>query len=314
MRFLLDGRVGGRPIARYFFVCLLAILPLAGNSALIVVTTTPDLKSITQAIGGERVLVTSLAPSGGDAENYVPRPQDIELLRRAHVVVRVGLDYDLWLEKISIKAGNPAIVRGGAGSVDASSGITLLEVKPGGLGSDGHGHGSGNPHYWLDPENAVLISANITGALARIDPDGSGFYEAKRNEFLTRLKTMVAVWKAKLAPFRGLPIVPYHNTWPYFARRFGLNFSESIEQKPGVPPNPAALLSLIRKIRDQNIKVIVREPQEASRDVDFLAKKTGACVAVLAASVGATTMAGDYFSLFDANVAALIEAFSERGK
>ena len=314
MQFWPDGRSGGLPIARYFFACLLMVLPLAGNSALIVVTTTPDLKSIVQAIGGERVLVTSLVPSGGDAENYVPRPQDIELLRRAHVVVKVGLDYDLWLEKIAMKAGNPAIVRGGGGSVNASSGITLLEVNPGGLGGDGHGHGSGNPHYWLDPENAVFISANITGALARIDPDGSVFYEAKRNEFLARLKTMVPVWQAKLAPFKGRPMVPYHNTWPYFARRFGLNFSEPVEQRPGVPPNPAALLSLIRKIRDQNIKVIVREPQEPLRDVEFLAKKTGARVAVLAASVGATTLASDYFSLFDANVAALVEAFSEREK
>ena len=314
MRLFLFGRGSGQLIARYFFACLSMCLPLAGNCALPVVTTTPDLKSITQAIGGERVLVTSLVPNGGDAENYVPRPQDIELLRRARVVVKIGLDYDLWLEKIAVKAGNPAIVRGGAGFVDASSGITLLEVKAGGLGGDGHGHGSGNPHYWLDPENAVLISANITGALARMDPAGSGFYEARRNEFLTRLKTMIPVWQTKLAPYKGQPMVMYHNTWPYFARRFGLNFSEPVEQKPGVPPNPAALLSLIRKIRDQNIKVIVREPQEPLRDVDFLAKKTGARVAVLAASVGSITMASDYFSLFDANVTALVEAFSEREK
>ena len=314
MQFWLDLRGGGRFIARYFLVFLLMVLPLAGNTALTIVTTTPDLKSIAQAIGGDRVHVTSLVPSGGDAENYVPRPQDIELLRKAQVVVRVGLDYDLWLEKIILKVGNPAIVRGGAGSVNASSGITLLEVNPGGLGGDGHGHGSGNPHYWLDPENAVLISAHIAGALARIDPDGSVFYETRRNEFLARLKAMIPVWQAKLAPFKGRPLVPYHNTWPYFARRFGLNFSEPVEQKSGVPPNPAALLRLIRKIRDQNIQVIVREPQEPLRDVDYLAKKTGARIAVLAASVGATATAGDYFSLFDANVAALVEAFSAQEK
>lgn len=314
MRFLLCWRSSGQLIARYFFACVLLCPPFAGHCALSVVTTTPDLKSIAQAIGGERVLVTSLAPAGGDAENYVPRPQDIELLRRARVVVKIGLDYDLWLEKIVLKAGNPATVRGGAGFVDASSGITLLEVKAGGLGGDGHGHGSGNPHYWLDPENAVVISANITGALARMDPAGSAFYETRRNAFLARLKAMIPVWQAKLAPFKGLPIVMHHNTWPYFARRFGLNFSESIEQKPGVPPSPATLLGLIRKIRSQGIKVIIREPQDASRDVDFLAKKTGARIAVLAASVGATATAGDYFSLFDANVAALVEAFAERNR
>jgi ABC-type Zn uptake system ZnuABC Zn-binding protein ZnuA len=229
-------------------------------------------------------------------------------------VVRIGLDYDLWLDKLTSKAANPAIVRGGKGLVDASGGITLLEVKTGGFGGDGHAHGAGNPHYWLDPENAVYITANITGALARVDPAGSKFYEQKRNEFLARLKTMIPVWQSKLAPLNGLPIVMYHNTWPYFGRRFRLNFAASIELKPGVPPSPSALASLLHRIREEHISVIVREPQEPSRDVDFLAEKTGSRVAVMAASIGDTDQARDYFSLFDANVAALVAAFSGHPK
>ena len=307
-------RKSGRSGARYLFVALLMALPLVGRCALSVVTTTPDLRSITEAIGGERVHVTSLVPDAGDAENYVPRPQDIERLHQAQVVVRIGLDYDLWLDKLTSKAANPAIVRGGKGLVDASGGITLLEVKTGGFGGDGHAHGAGNPHYWLDPENAVYITANITGALARVDPAGSKFYEQKRNEFLARLKTMIPVWQSKLAPLNGLPIVMYHNTWPYFGRRFRLNFSATIELKPGVPPSPSALASLLHRIREEHILVIVREPQEPSRDVDFLAEKTGSRVAVMAASIGDTDQARDYFSLFDANVAALVAAFSGHPK
>jgi ABC-type Zn uptake system ZnuABC Zn-binding protein ZnuA len=307
-------RKSGRSGARSLFVVLLMALPLVGQCALSVVTTTPDLRSITEAIGGERVHVTSLVPDAGDAENYVPRPQDIERLHQAQVVVRIGLDYDLWLDKLTSKAANPAIVRGGKGLVDASGGITLLEVKTGGFGGDGHAHGAGNPHYWLDPENAVYITANITGALARVDPAGSKFYEQKRNEFLARLKTMIPVWQSKLAPLNGLPIVMYHNTWPYFGRRFRLNFAASIELKPGVPPSPSALASLLHRIREEHISVIVREPQEPSRDVDFLAEKTGSRVAVMAASIGDTDQARDYFSLFDANVAALVAAFSGHPK
>ena len=303
---------GGRNLARRLFRVLQVLLlsaPVFAHCAVSVVTTTADLRSMTEALGGDRIHVTSLVPNAGDAENYVPRPQDVERLRQAQLIVRVGVDYDLWLDKLITKAGNASIRRGAPGYVDASRGVTLLEVKTGGISTDGHSHGAGNPHYWLDPENAIFISASITGALAQLDPSGSQHYERLRNAFLARLKLSIPLWQEKLAHLNGRPMLVYHNSWPYFSRRFRLNIAAAIEPKPGVAPSPAALARLLRQIRDDQIQVIVREPQEPSRDVDFLAAKAGARVAVLAASVGDTAQALDYFSLFDANVSALIAAF-----
>ena len=111
-----------------------------------------------------------------------------------------------------------------------------MSVGPG----DGHAHGSGNPHYWLDPKNAEIITANILEALARIDPANAADYEANRLAFLARLQAKLAEWEAKLAPLKAMPIVAYHNSWPYFARRFRLDFVGFIETKPGVPPSPVA--------------------------------------------------------------------------
>ena len=301
---------GGRGLARRLFQVLLLGLPALAHCTVMVVTTTADLRSMTEALGGERVHVTSLVANAGDAETYVPRPQDIERLRQAQLVVRVGVDYDLWLDRLITKTANPSILRGAAGYVDASHGITLLEVKTGGIAAGGHSHGAGNPHYWLDPENATIISANITGALALLDPSGSQYYERMRNVFLARLKKSILIWQQKLAHLNRRPILVYHNSWPYFARRFRLNFAAAIEPRPGVAPSPAGLARLLRQIREEHIQVIVRKPQEPSREVDFLAAKTGARVVLLAASVGDTTQAGDYFSLFDANVGALAAAYA----
>ena len=97
------------------------------------------------------------------------------------MVVRVGLDYDLWADRLLTQAGNRAIGRGGPGYVDASFGIAALELRGMSVGpGDGHAHGNGNPHYWLDPKNAEVITATILEALTRIDPANAAAYEANR--------------------------------------------------------------------------------------------------------------------------------------
>ena len=279
------------------------------QTRLAVVTTTTDLRSLAQAVGGDLVEAVSLVPANLDAEDYQPKPQDVLRLKHARLVVRVGLDYDLWLDRLLFASTTREIKRGGPGYVDASFGIATLEVRGVTVGpGDGHAHGSGNPHYWLDPKNAEAITANILEGLARVDPGNTKAYEANRQAFLARLEGKLAEWEAKLAPFKALPIVAYHNSWPYFARRFRLDLAGFIEIKPGVPPTPAHLAGIIQTMKARGVRIVVREPHEPERDVAFVAGKAGAAVVVLAASVGALPQASDYISLFDTNVAALIAA------
>jgi len=274
-----------------------------------IVTTTTDLRSLTEAVGGERITAVSLVPPTMDAEEYQPKPQDVLRLKQARMLVRVGLDYDLWADRLLAQAGNRTIGRSGPGYVDASYGIAALELRGMSVGpGDGHAHGSGNPHYWLDPKNAEVITATILEALTRIDPANAAVYESNRAAFLARLSAKLAEWEARLAPLKGMPIVAYHNSWPYFARRFRLDFVGFIEVKPGVPPSPSHLSGIVRTMKARNVRIVVREPHEPQRDVAFVAGKAGASVVTLAASVGALPQAGDYIALFDTNVAALLAA------
>ena len=260
-------------------------------------------------MGGERVAVTSLVPPGMDAEEYQPKPQDALRLKGVRAFVRVGLDYDLWADRLLLATPNEAIRRGRPGYVDASYGIATLEVRGMSVGpGDGHAHGSGNPHYWLDPHNAEVITATILAGLSRIDPESADTYEANRAAFLARLNEKRAEWEAKLAPLRGMALVAYHNSWPYFARRFRLDFIGFIEVKPGVPPSPQHLAGIVRLMKQRGAKIVVREPHEPQRDVAFVADKAGAKVATLVGSVGALPQAANYIALFDANVDALTAA------
>jgi ABC-type Zn uptake system ZnuABC Zn-binding protein ZnuA len=291
---------------------LAGVAPAQAQERLAIVTTTSDLRSLAQAVGGERVDVTALVPAGFDPEEYQPRPQDLARVAKARVVVRVGLDFDLWFDRLLAQAA-PGARRGEAGYVDASFAIATLDVRGVSVGpGDGHAHGNGNPHYWLDPRNAEIVTANILVALARVDPDGAPAYEANRTAFLARLDHKLKQWEGQLSSFQGVPLVAYHNSFAYFARRFRLDFVGFVEPRPGVPPPPSYLAALMASMRARGVRLIVRQPHEPERNIAFLAQRTGAAVVVLATSVGALTGTDDYIALFDANVAALLSAATAR--
>jgi len=301
-----------RALAR--IACIVAVFLVAPGAAfaqakLRLLATTPDLASLAEAVGGERVAVSSIVPHGLDPEEYQPRPRDLERLRGADALIRVGVDYDLWLERLLGQARNAALARGTPGYIDASVAIALLDVRGAAVGP-GHPHGSGNPHYWLDPANAEIITGNLFEALARLDPAGAKYYEQRRIVFLDRLETKRREWQETLAPYRGRALIAYHNNWAYLTRRFRLDLAGFIEIKPGVPPSLAHLAGLLRTMHEKDIAIIVRQPNEPARNTELLAHRSGAAVVVLAASVGAVPEARDYIELIDYNVKALAAGFS----
>ena len=284
-------------------VLFVAAALLAGGALaqLRLVATTAELESLAVAVGGDRIAATHLIPAGRDGETFQPRPQDLVTLREARAVLRVGVDYDLWLDRLLRRSGNAGIQRGAPGYIDASRDVALLDVRAGGVGSsDGHAHGRGNPHYWLDPMNAEMITATILEALAALDPANAKGYEENRLAFMAELERRMHTWSRALP--HSTAILAQHDTWPYFARRFRLRFVGIIEPRPGVPPGPAHLATLART---PGVTAIVRQPHEPQRDAEFLSAKTGAPVVILASGVGAVPEARDYFSLIDYNVRAL---------
>jgi ABC-type Zn uptake system ZnuABC Zn-binding protein ZnuA len=294
-------------------VTLLSFATSASAQGLRIVATTSDLASLARSVAGEVAQVDVIIPAGADPEAFEPRPSDVAKLRGASVIVRVGLGYDHWLDKLLMMHGDRRINRGGAGYVDASVGIPLLEVKGRSLdpvSMDAHAHGLANPHYWLDPQNAEVMTGAIAEAIVRVAPQMTEKIASRRADFLAQLKTSLADWEDLLDPHRGAKLIAYHNTWPYFARRFRLDLVDVIENKEGVAPSPARLAKLASVIRAQNVRVILHEPFAPEDASQLLARRTGATVLKLAPSVGSVPEAGDYNALFEYDVAALARALS----
>ena len=278
-------------------------------AALRVVAATTDLASLAAAVGGDLVAVESIVPAGADPEAFAPRPGDLARIRGAALVIRVGLGYDYWLDALLNQVGEGRLARGGDGYLDASTGIPLLEIRGQTVRNEGgHAHGVANPHYWLDPANAVVVTAGIAEALVRLLPGERQRILASRERFLAELDARRDRWSAALAPYAGTKLVAYHNSWPYFARRFRLDFVAFVEPKPGIAPSPAHLARVIAQGRQANVRAVVHEPHEPAEASRFVARKLDVPFVPLALSVGSLPGTDDYLALFDANVAALLAA------
>jgi ABC-type Zn uptake system ZnuABC Zn-binding protein ZnuA len=285
------------------------LLPAAAQARLRVVTTTTDLKWLTEAVGGDLVSAESLSSGDQDIHFVEPRPSMVVRLKRADVLVRTGLDLDMWADSLVAAARNGKVVYGAPGYVDTSVGIDLLQIPTGKVDAAmGDLHIYGNPHYWLDPANAAVIAKNIEDGLARVDPANAAVFAENRKKFLAALEAKLQEWEKKAAPLKGLRVVTYHNSWVYFARRFGLTIAGNIEPKPGLPPSPAHLERLIAMMKAQRVPAIMAEGCFPFSGPRMVAEKTGARLLVVPSSVGGLPGVKTYFDVFDRVLGQLLEA------
>lgn len=282
-----------------------------------VVTTLPDFKAIAEHVGGDRVEVEALAKGYQDPHYVDAKPSFMVKLNKADLFVWAGLDLEIgWVPPLVEGARNPKILWGAPGNVDASKGIPLLQVPDipaAQLRAQGDLHIYGNPHYWLDPLRGKLVAKNIFDGLVRVSPEDRSYFEENLRRFNEQIDRKLDEWLALIGPYKGTRVVAYHNSWPYFEERFGIHIAGFIEPKPGIPPSPGHLVSIIRLMIDQGIRMIIISPYFDDKPAKSVASRTNAEVVHLAPSVGAFREVRDYFDLFDYNLNALVEAFRRQG-
>jgi zinc/manganese transport system substrate-binding protein len=281
-----------------------------------IVTTTPDFASVVKEIGGDRVEVASLAKGIQDPHFVDAKPSFIRLLNQADILIEGGADLEVgWLPPLLESARNGKILTGNPGRIVASTGISLLGVPTRPVErSQGDVHPLGNPHYMLDPESGKILADQIAATLCRLDAGSCEFYRKNQTVFNLHLDQKISDWKQRMAPYRGTKVITYHESWPYFAERFGLNVVGHVEPKPGIPPSPVHLESLIDLITREKVKVLIMEPYFGDQAPKFLAQKTGIEVLVFYPSVAPEAGIKDYFDIFERNITRLTEALKTADK
>lgn len=299
---------------------LLAALPLLLASAasarnLDVVATTQDLASIVSEIGRDHVNVVTIAKGYQDAHFVDAKPSYLLKLKKADLLVVVGLELEVgWLPALITNARNPRILPGAAGFMEASQGCDILQKPTGAIDrSMGDIHPDGNPHYWLDPENGRIIARRVAKKLAELDPGDAATFEANLAAFESTLTEREKKWNAMAAGFRGVKVVTYHNSFPNFAKAFGLDIVNRVEPKPGVPPSPAHVQALIAQVKREKVPLILVEPYFDDKLPRKIAAEGGAAVIIFPPSVGGVAAVTSYFDLFDHNLKLIADALAKGG-
>ena len=292
----------------FVLASLFCAAPLAAKVK--VVTTTEDLAALAREVAGDTAEVGYIARGYQDPHFVEAKPSYLLKLKKAQLFIQVGLELEAgWAPALLTSARNPGILPGRPGFMDASEGCEILEKPAGGVDrSLGDVHPLGNPHYWLNPENGRLIARAIARRLSVIDPENAGKYKANLAAFETRLTAKEKDWDAAAAAFKGIKVVTYHNSWPSFAKRFGLDVVDFVEPKPGIPPSPAHIHSLIARIRAEGVSLLMVEPYFDQKLPKKVAAEAGVPLVIVPPSVGGEEGIKTYFDLFDRQLELLKKA------
>ncbi len=274
-----------------------------------VVATLTDVADLTRNVGGDLVEVQSLATGIEDTHGVPMKPGFIPLLNRADLLVLVGFGCEhAFLPALLEASKNPRIQYGKPAYVDCSRGISPLEVPRSTDHSEGDVHPYGNPHYLLDPVLAKVAVQNICNALVALAPEHQVEFLRHRDDYLARLDAKIIGWQEAMKPLQGAQFVSYHEHWPYFAARFGMKYSGTIELKPGIDPTPRHIEQMIAAMKAEHVPIVVREPQFPEKVPSLIAKQTGATLVKLPIMPGGVPHTETYLDMMDYIVRALVGA------
>lgn len=264
---------------KLFTILSATLLASSTYAKLNVVASTTELGAIAQEIGGDKIDLTTLAKPNEDPHFVDAKPSFIVKLNRADALIEGGAELEIgWLPALVDGARNSKLDAGKPGRISCVEGVSLLEVPSTLDRSKGDIHAAGNPHYTTDPLNAKIAAQRICNSFCQLDPKSCASFKTNLKKFNDHLDTKIAEWQKTLAPFRGKEVVTYHNSWPYFARRFDLKMELFLEPKPGIPPSPAHLAGVIGKMKAADVKVILAQAYQNRKTAEAVAGHTGATV------------------------------------
>jgi len=270
-----------------------------------IVVTIPVLKDLTEQVGGHHVRVTSLLSGYENEHTYSPKPSDLVAVRKARLLFEIGIGLEVWVSSLVKNAGSASLR-----VVTTSKGIALLRDRP---NREGELHAAeeeeqGNPHIWMDPENATTMMRHITEALIQVDPAHATEYRSNQASYLRKLDQLRGDLSDRIRRLADRRFIAHHPAWPYFARRFGFQIVGTIQPQSGSEPSALHLHGLIATIKKDRIKVVVSEIQLSQKIPEMLAKETGARVVVLTTLPGGLPHTETYLDMLRYNVLQLANA------
>ena len=244
----------------------------AVDGKLVVVTSVAPIANILANIGGVRINLTGIIPEGSDSHTFEPAPSDAKILARADLIFLNGLKLEeptLKLAKANLKS-NAEIVLFGDQTLQPSQYIYDFSFPK--------ENGSPNPHLWMNPMYALRYAEIARDTLIRRDPAGTSQYNQNYAAFKTRIDGLDQAIQATIAsiPAVNRKLLTYHDSFAYFAPRYGLTVIGAIQPSDFAEPSAKDVASMIDQIKREHVPAIFGSEVFPSPVLDLIAKESGA--------------------------------------
>jgi ABC-type Zn uptake system ZnuABC Zn-binding protein ZnuA len=275
-----------------------------------------------QNVAGERLQVETLMPLGLDPHAFEPTPQDVARIADSDVVIVNGADFEGWLDEVLANAGGERQV------IEASAGLASRTAREGeeamasdSTPGDDHSHDAVDPHFWLDPIQAITYVENIRDGLTRADPAGKDGYARNAAAYVDKLRELDAfiAQQAALIPPKRRQIVTNHESFGYFADRYGFTIVGTVvpSVSTGAAPSARQLGQLVDRIKATGAPAIFVETGVNLQLAQQVAEETGVVVVTDLLSHSITPPGGlapTYIDMMRHNAQTIVGALKPEGR
>ncbi|HEY7696718.1 MAG TPA: zinc ABC transporter substrate-binding protein [Nitrososphaeraceae archaeon] len=210
------------------------------SQKLVVISSILPIDEFVKKVGGNAIESSLIIPPGIEPHEFDPTISQIQTISSADVLVFNGLGIENWLTKI-----DPLH------KIDASNGLNASYSDSRNMTMD--------PHVWLDPLLAKKQVENIRKGLVLIDPSNKDTYNSNARSFLAELDELDKTIRDQLESCKKKDFISFHNSFSYFAKRYGLTQHSISESGPEAEVTPARLAEIIKVAKDLGINVIYSE-------------------------------------------------------
>jgi ABC-type Zn uptake system ZnuABC Zn-binding protein ZnuA len=258
-------------VALAFLVLGPAMIGVAQDRRPKVLTTVAPLTNIVNNVGGRFIDLHGLIPAGMDSHTFEPAPSDVKYVAAADLIILNGLDLETPTEKLALANMKPKtrIVKLGDQTITAQEYVFDWSFPK----SSGHP----NPHLWMNPTYAVRYTELVRDALNALDPAHGAQYRERTQQYTARLTMLDRAIAAAVAtiPPQNRKLLTYHDSFAYFAPRYGLTVLGAIEPASFSEPSAREVTRVIRQLKREQVPAIFGSKVFPSKVLDQIGREAG---------------------------------------
>lgn len=249
----------------------LLLMGLPAWAMLRVVTTVAPLTDLVKQVGGPFIEVHGLVPPGVNSHTFHPTPLDARYLANADVVILNGLFLEIPTEQMASRVGNPGLKMLKLGDQTLNRRAWIFDR------SFPASNGYPNPHLWLNVNHAMTYTALIEHQLSALAPEHQQSFRDRATRYQARLQQLDRCLTTALAtiPSQHRKLLTYHDSWPYFAERYGMTIIGAVQPASFMEPSPREVARLIDQIRQTKVPAVFGSEVFPSPILTKIAAETG---------------------------------------